>query len=1166
MRIIKRVSTALLGILLIFSSVLNAETNETAGLLVETIGKGNLRAAELAPGDILIGWRASKEGNAPKIGDNQSTFKSLFDWSRIQIEQGPVGPFELFGSRGGTTRTWFVSQGEWDSTILPAMKGPELQAFELVKEISKGDSARLSNDSILLISQLERSEISSWLFSYLADSFSKSGQFKAATELYLRALKISDSETDSVFIRLALAKNYQASGEIDESLSSYETALSEADSIFGECMVSANIHHKIGNLQYTKGNYPVARSHFEAALATRIRFAPSSQETATSLANLGVIAYRRGDLEEAESLQLRALEIRERLSADGLALADSYLNLGAVASAQNDYDKALGYYRQALAIAEKHDPISLLTADVLNNLGNVAWATGDLDSAELLHRNSLAIRKTKAPGSLDLADSYNNLGLIFEARKDLATAEDYYLQSLEIIKEMGDDSLAFADSLSNLGGVAELRFDLDRAFDYHSRALEIRKRDAPGSQDESAALNNLGVIEHKRGNLAQAESLFAGALKIKEKFNRNGLDYALGLGNLGGIAADLGRPKEAIEYLSKSISIRESIAPNSMDLARDLSSLGRAYALTGNLSKELEVQNKALGIAMSISPESEEVAVTLNRIGRINQATRGNREATDYFIRSVAAFEGQMSQFGSSDSTRNNFRASRKEIYTSAIQSLADSSRPDEAFLFSEKYRARGFSELLANSGMISPDTESARLRLQRTELANRFDAVTGKISAGGVQLAETLRIELDAIIRRRNELLDASKGALSVNKSHQMARPTLSHLEISKYLNKRSLLLSYIVSKDITYLFSIQPDGVLTVHQIKISEADLRRTVHDFRKIITRTATPGHPEFSDFTIRQGRTLFALLFEPIESLLQNYNRLLIIPDGPLHQLPFGALVIGNRGYLNSELANRFVAERWSTHFTLSGSIFANLNEAPRITKEVPRLIAIFGAPAISGSSEELTSITTEGPDGTSATLAPLPEARSEAIRISEVFVNSAVFLGSGASERNVKLIGEGADIIHFATHANLDNREPMYSSLLLSSPLSPSNIRENGQLQAWEIYDELRLKADLVVLSACETGLGDELGGEGLIGLTRAFQFAGARTVVASLWKVPDASTSELMISFYRHLNAGLPKDESLRAAQVELMQQTTENGGGRPDRGLPPFYWAAFQVYGDWQ
>jgi CHAT domain-containing protein len=178
-------------------------------------------------------------------------------------------------------------------------------------------------------------------------------------------------------------------------------------------------------------------------------------------------------------------------------------------------------------------------------------------------------------------------------------------------------------------------------------------------------------------------------------------------------------------------------------------------------------------------------------------------------------------------------------------------------------------------------------------------------------------------------------------------------------------------------------------------------------------------------------------------------------------------------------------------------------------------------------------------------------------------------LGDQATEEHAKAIGKGVRYLHFASHGLLDERFPLNSALALTIPERPAAGQANGLLQAWEIFEQMRIDADLVTLSACETALGKEMGGEGLVGLTRAFQYAGARSVLASIWSVGDDSTAELMTRFYGHLKAGKAKDEALRAAQIELIRQRRllkDTAHGTALAVSHPFHWAAFQLVGDWK
>ena len=244
------------------------------------------------------------------------------------------------------------------------------------------------------------------------------------------------------------------------------------------------------------------------------------------------------------------------------------------------------------------------------------------------------------------------------------------------------------------------------------------------------------------------------------------------------------------------------------------------------------------------------------------------------------------------------------------------------------------------------------------------------------------------------------------------------------------------------------------------------------------------------------------------------------------------------------------------HKVVSATVYAELQKGRKSDKGAQRAVAAFGDPYYPAREVLQQSAT---PAVRSLVqrfgLQPLPGSRDEVDRIATLFGDAATrFVGTDASEENAKALGRGARYVHFACHGIIDEQMPLNSGLALSID-AEGKARENGLLQAWEIFEHLRLDADLVTLSACDTGLGRELAGEGLVGLTRAFQYAGARSVVASLWGVSDVSTAELMKRFYENLKLGQPKDEAMRNAQLALLR-----GGS-----AHPFHWASFEVIGDW-
>jgi CHAT domain-containing protein len=300
----------------------------------------------------------------------------------------------------------------------------------------------------------------------------------------------------------------------------------------------------------------------------------------------------------------------------------------------------------------------------------------------------------------------------------------------------------------------------------------------------------------------------------------------------------------------------------------------------------------------------------------------------------------------------------------------------------------------------------------------------------------------------------------------------------------------------------------------------------------------------------RARHLYRLLVRPAETRIAGAQRILVSPDGPLRTLPFAALMRGNH----------YLVEWKPVHSVLSAAVYAELKRSRPAHRDLrDERVDAFGNPfypplAPGGSPDPVTrEVLQRG-----WTLTPLPSSRKEVEAIASLYPQSHTYLGRDATEERAKSLGRDSRLIHFACHGLIDERFPLNSALALTLPEHPAEGQDNGLLQAWEIFESVHLDADLVTLSACDTALGKEMGGEGLVGLTRAFQYAGARSVLASLWGVADYSTARFMERFYRYLREGRSKDEALRAAQID---QIRKQGGSSH-----PFFWAAFELDGDWR
>jgi CHAT domain-containing protein len=310
----------------------------------------------------------------------------------------------------------------------------------------------------------------------------------------------------------------------------------------------------------------------------------------------------------------------------------------------------------------------------------------------------------------------------------------------------------------------------------------------------------------------------------------------------------------------------------------------------------------------------------------------------------------------------------------------------------------------------------------------------------------------------------------------------------------------------------------------------------------------------------EGRQLYNAIFKPLETELASSRKLIIVPDGTLAYLPFEALPVASEGGRMTAAA-RYLLERFSVSYAPSATALAAIKANRKERASQAKSLIAFGDPVYDPrQSEEDKSAALNLPsrDERGFSFKRLPHTRTEVNDIASLFRKSAqqIYLGQEAREQNVKqAILAQYRYVHFAAHGLIDEQRPQRSGIVLSTG---GDEKEDGVLQMSEVV-RLKLNADLVTLSACSTGLGKLINGEGIIGLTRSFFYAGASSVVISLWNVNDLATAELMKAFYQNLNRGAAKDEALRQAKLALMKS--------PNRAWKhPYFWASFVLMGERQ
>jgi CHAT domain-containing protein len=360
--------------------------------------------------------------------------------------------------------------------------------------------------------------------------------------------------------------------------------------------------------------------------------------------------------------------------------------------------------------------------------------------------------------------------------------------------------------------------------------------------------------------------------------------------------------------------------------------------------------------------------------------------------------------------------------------------------------------------------------------------------------------------------------------------------------LDAETVLVEYQLGEKQSYAWALTKSGLTTA--VLPGRKQVEQTIAGYRKqaaapVSALTVTAALERLDT----EGRKLYQMLLAPVEAALEAKSRVVIVPDGALAYLPFEALPGRER-----------MIERFSVSYAPSASTLAALRDRDRQRSSPERTLLAFADPSSAGRKESSPVLAAWRERGFAFT--PLPNARVEVAGIRSLFRPEAshVYLGAEAREQSLKSEQlESYRYVHFAAHGYFDEEQPSRSGIVLSAEGDDAN---DGVLQAPEIM-RLRLNADLVTLSACQTGLGEVLAGEGVMGLTRAFFYAGAQSLVVSLWNVNDAATGELMKHFYVNLKGGMPRDEAMRRAKLKLI--ATPNSPWRH-----PYFWAPFVFVGD--
>jgi len=864
-----------------------------------------------------------------------------------------------------------------------------------------------------------------------------------------------------------------------------------------------------------------ARRYAEAVEAYReARTSAEEREdwaaAAKAVYNNGTLYLARGDLQRASAELDEALALARRGDAND-TLSYAQLAKANLAKRMADPDAAVAWASAATTDAREAGDL-FAEAAALQELGNLAQRRGDFSAALGFFEASRDSNEILGDWN-KVVDNERSLAVLTLALRGADEALSHYQRALEIARALADPERE-AEVLRGMGVAHETRGDLEQAEEYLRASLEAMPDAAAGVR--ASTLHRLGTVELARGDLETGIDRLVEALDLRQVQDLRGL--SLNHRDLGIALTRAERFAEARGHLEKALDLdRDQDDP--FRQARTLFRLAELEGAEGDLDRARERIEEALRLG-----------------GDIRAALTTDRLKTDLSTTMRALFD----------------------FYVSLLLRLA-AERPGAgheatAFDATEESRARGLLELLLQSpekmrGAIDPELEQQATALERRlsylsdQLVEARGQRNGQARVREIEAHyEAAEGEWDRIDRQFRELSRAYRSLREPD--------TLDLAAVQQLLRPEQAILSYWIGGAQSNLFAVTAEGY-SVHSLPLSD-EIREHTQRLREALVHRLPPSR------LAPDALWLYQELITPALGTIGDRRELIVIPDGPLQLVPFAALLTrppdgGGLGGLPYLLRERSISYAPSVTVLATLASDAGRSRAPAPTgPSRPLRLVVFADPVY---AHPPAIFCPEGPvDGALAqpTAAALEASRAEGEGLIHLLGErvSRAFLGAEATEEQLLASDQvrRAERIHFAVHAVVCETRPERSALILALDGDPT---EDGLLQVREIFG-LSLDADLVVLSGCETGLGKEVNGEGIVGLSRSFLHAGAASVMVTLWPIADRAGAELMLEFYRGLEDGRgagDKAEALRLAQLEMAD--------RGDFHSHPFFWAPFVVIG---
>ncbi len=977
----------------------------------------------------------------------------------------------------------------------------------------------------------------------------KSGDLDAAVETLKNAAALGTEQNNGkavIFARLLLDKIYGATGAKEQAVLNLEKLVGL---LKGMTDKQAMLNLKIGNLCIETGDFAKAVKHFKLAKDNYAELGDDSKSV--YIDNSMALAYSSmGEYAQAEKIYNRLLE-GARAEGNATNTIRLLINLGDLHKTRSEYDAAIENYTEALVAAEKNNDTAA-QVNILNNICLVHQDRADLDKAQ----EAVDRAKTIAENNGDkrgMAATLHQQGILLMHKGDVDAAIESYKESIKLKDELNDSSIGntyaelgrayyfrgnykqarfyYREALkakpavdveitvnNNLAMVFKMQGMLEYALEEFRQSLE-KARQFNLRYQKSFLFNNIGVVEREMGNLDEALESHEQALEIDRAVGAK-LDELVDINNIALVYKMKGEPQKALDMLLGVLDQAEGLGSYD-DYVRTLVNLADVYVDLEKYEDALEYYRKAAEISRKILSK-ERLWNALYGIGRTLSKTGDAGGAIDAFKKAVDVIEELRANIGGGGEEKSFFLVDKVKVYKELIILLFKHGDFGEALDYLERMKSRSLLEMIQqgkakiDKGLTPEETEKEKqLKVMLAKAAREMAAA---LAAHGVDSEEALaakdnleQVRMQQNLFKEKLYLDHPRLAFARGEN----KPVSTAI-VQDFLRNDEVIVVYMLDEPTSYAWTVTTDAV-RMYDLGVSATKINFTVDKkLREALEKGVWGSSQE------RAAKKLYKMILKPLEGDFEGKTIMGVLPDGRLYELPF---------YLLKDSKKKDLIDRFAIYYLPSLSVMVETRKAKASLKNENKVLA-FGNPKF------------ERPD-----LVQLPGTENEVGKIAEIYGDRAqVYLHENALEEQIKYHGRDYRIIHMASHGLMNNHNPMFSSIAMSQIKDQD---DDGYLEAREITN-IDLDAELVIMSACESGRGKLRPGEGILGLTRSFFSSGIPSVIASMWSVNDLATAFMMQHFYENFQS-MNAVEAMRKAQIATRDEIGDN----------PNLWAPFVIMG---